>query len=272
MQLAKIITTIEKIAPPGGAAVWDNSGMQVAGRCEDITCVAVCLDPTPTAVERAADLGARLFVSHHPLLLTPRLPSESDAFHAVLSLLFRADMALYSAHTSLDAAGNGPAGWLVRELRLTGLKTLEPTPGGGALSGLGLVGDLPEALSFSQLLALLGRHLPLEGATLSGPALPPGTRIRRVACCPGSGGSLIGAARHAGADIYITGDIRYHSALDAPLAVLDVGHHPLEEEMTRRFAVLLRTKLRGVKTHFLPSANPIQPAVPYAGIALENTR
>ena len=261
MQLHEIIDIIEKIAPLSGAASWDNSGMQVAGHNNSIHTLALCLDPSPAAIRRAAQLEAQLLISHHPLLLTPRLPSAPDTFHEALSLLFKADMALYAAHTSLDTALDGPAGWPARELALKDLRVLEPCPcPANPLQGFGCVGDLPEPLSLDELLVRLARHISLDGACLSGP--PADRPLRRIACCPGSGASLIQAAARAGADLFLTGDVKYHSALDAPLPVLDLGHHPLEEEMTRRFASVLSERLRGVHAHFLPSANPIRPVMP----------
>jgi putative NIF3 family GTP cyclohydrolase 1 type 2 len=214
-------------------------------------------------------------VSHHPLLITPRLPAVRDSFHEALSLLFREDMALYAAHTSLDAVMDGPAGWLAQELSLQELRVLEACPRQThPLQGFGCVGDLPGPLYLDALLALLARHICLDGACLSGPPLERHRPLRRIACCPGSGSSLVQAAAQAGADIFITGDVKYHCALDAPLPLLDVGHHALEEEMTRRFADILGERLSGVRVHFLPSTNPIRPAMP-AGVCkpvLENPR
>jgi putative NIF3 family GTP cyclohydrolase 1 type 2 len=198
-----------------------------------------------------------------------------DAFHEALSLLFKADMALYAAHTSLDTAMDGPAGWLARELALHDMRVLEPgSCRTNPLHGFGCVGELPEALSLDALLVRLARHINLDGASLSGPPVEGVRPLKRIAYCPGSGASLIQAAAAAGADIFLTGDVKYHSALDAPLPLLDVGHHSLEEEMTRRFACALSERLSGVHAHFLPSTNPIRPAMP-TGVCkpvLENPR
>jgi dinuclear metal center YbgI/SA1388 family protein len=260
MQLREIIDIIETIAPLSGAASWDNSGMQLAGHRNSIDTLAICLDPGPAAIRRAIQLEAQLLITHHPLLITPRLPAVLDAFHEALSLLFRADMALYAAHTSLDTAMAGPAGWLAQEFTLHEARVLEPCScRSNPLQGFGCVGDLPEPLSLDELLARLARHISLDGASLSGP--PADHPLRRIAYCPGSGASLVQAAAEAGADIFLTGDVKYHSALDAPLPLLDVGHHPLEEEMTRRFALALRERLNGVQAHFLSSTNPIRPAM-----------
>jgi len=142
------------------------------------------------------------------------------------------------------------------------------------LRGFGCVGRLPEPLSLEALLTQLAQHISLDGANLSGLPVEHGRPFKRVAYCPGSGPSLVQAAAEAEADIFITGDVKYHSALDTPLPLLDVGHHPLEEEMTRRFALLLSERLSGVHVHFIPSTNPIRRAMP-AGVCkpvLENPR
>jgi putative NIF3 family GTP cyclohydrolase 1 type 2 len=220
-------------------------------------------------------LEAQLLVTHHPLLIAPRLPAVLDSFHEALSLLFKADMALYAAHTSLDVVIDGPAGWPAQELELREIRVLEPCPRQtNPLRGFGCVGMLPEPLPLDGLLAKLARLISLDGATLSGLPLENARLLRRIAYCPGSGSSFIQAAAEAEADLFITGDVKYHSALDAPLPLLDVGHHSLEEEMTRRFAALLSERLTGVRVHCVPSTNPIRPAVP-AGVCkplLENPR
>jgi dinuclear metal center YbgI/SA1388 family protein len=263
MQLREIINTIEKIAPLTGAASWDNSGMQLAGYNNAVHTLAVCLDPSPPAIRRAVQLGAQLLVTHHPLLITPRLPAALDSFHEALSLLFKADMALYAAHTSLDVVMDGPAGWLAQELDLQEIHVLEPCQHQThPLQGFGCVGTLPDPLPLDDLLARLAGHISLDGASLSGPPVEHSRPLKRIAYCPGSGASLIQTAADAEADIFITGDVKYHSALDAPLPLLDIGHHSLEEEMTRRFALLLSVRLSGVQAHFIPSTNPIRSAMP----------
>ncbi|MGN1037838.1 MAG: Nif3-like dinuclear metal center hexameric protein, partial [Mailhella sp.] len=138
--------------------------------------------------------------------------------------------------------------------------------------GFGCAGTLPSPLSLEELCTTLRNHLPLERmcgiCRLIG---HPGKPIRRVAVCTGSGSSLMDEAALAGADIFITGDVKYHDALSlfsrhdrrssnfCPMAILDVGHFSLEEEMIRRFALLLQQKLNGVRVTFLPGRDPFLP-------------
>ncbi len=60
-----------------------------------------------------------------------------------------------------------------------------------------------------------------------------------------------------GADVFITGDVKYHPAQESVGAVLDVGHFSLEEEMMRRFSVLLGEDLgKEVDVKFFSGRNP----------------
>jgi len=258
MQLYEIIEAIEEIAPLAAAADWDASGLQVAARRQTAACLAVCLDPTPASVLAALKRGAHMVLSHHPLLLKAVLPNRVDDYHEVLRLLFQADVPLYAAHTSLDVNAQGPAGWLADALRLRNRSVLEPTrgpEGAPAPLGFGLVGDLPEPMTVEQVAGLIARHAPLASATASGPEP---RFVTRVGYCTGSGSSLLGAAADAGAQLFITGDVKYHTALAAEICLLDVGHHSLEEEMMQRMSLLLQQRLRGVEVFFVPSASPFR--------------
>ncbi|MBO4301457.1 MAG: Nif3-like dinuclear metal center hexameric protein [Desulfovibrio sp.] len=259
MQFTEIVSEIERIAPLSAAVAWDASCVQVAARRQDVTKFAVCLDPTPASLSQALKLGAQGILSHHPLSLKPTLPRRLDAWHESLRLLFCADVPLYAAHTSLDVNHLGPAGWLAETLKLERRCVLEPVTQaveGELPLGFGLAGDLPEPMTVRQIASLIAREAPMPVATVCGPEPQ---LVRRLAYCTGSGASLLGEAMAAGADLYVTGDIKYHMALEAEICLLDVGHHSLEEEMMRRMALLLQQRLRKVEVIFVPSVSPFRP-------------
>lgn len=262
-----IIKLIEKTAPLDAQAPWDASGIQVASPKTAISRAAVMLDPTLPALRQAVEAGADFILAHHPLSMKPRFPDRADDYLAILSLLFKHDVWLYSAHTSLDAAPDGPVRWLADDLGLLSVELLEPSNGSGtggsgtggteaAPYGFGFTGLLPETLPYPAFCRLLAQSLGKSEWQVCGPVPE---RVGRVACCPGSGGGLLPLAVAAGADVFITGDFKYHAALDAGLAglrVLDVGHFSLEEEMMRRFAVTLADAL-AVPLDFFPGRDPL---------------
>lgn len=261
MKVIEIIATIEKTAPPAAAAAWDASGVQIASRQEDITAVAVMLDPTLPSIRAALESGANFILSHHPLSMKPRFPNKADSYLDILGLLFKNEAWLYSAHTSLDGNPAGPVRWLAEDLALQGTLLLETETGDGspegASYGFGFVGTLPAALSYDEFCTRLRQ---LTGvSTWSACGAKPET-VSRVACCPGSGSELVALTLQQGADIFITGDVKYHAALDASgflPRILDVGHFSLEEEMMRRFAAQLDKEL-SVPVVFYPAQDPLR--------------
>lgn len=108
---------------------------------------------------------------------------------------------------------------------------------GGKL-GLGRIGRLPEPVTLAEYVGQVRN-------VLSSPALryvgDPTARISKVALCSGSGASLLREAARSGADLLVTGDVKYHEARDAEdlgLALIDAGHFPTEiimvNEVTER--------------------------------------
>ena len=257
MFFLELIRKIEEIAPLPNAAPWDKSGIQVAAHRSEVNTLAVCLDPTPQSVERALEAGADCLLSHHPLALKPDLPSRLDGYRETLRLLLSSDTPLYAAHTSLDTNPSGPAGWLAQELHLSDLSLLETVSreDNDIHFGYGLVGNLPANLSMAELAKRLACHIDLSTANVSGPCP---NSIQRVAYCTGAGASLSERAHAVNADIFITGDVKYHAALACNIAILDVGHHSLEEEMMRRMALWLENLNLGVKIIFIPSNSPFK--------------
>lgn len=264
MQQRELIAFIEQTAPLHLAAPWDHSGVQVAAERPHITHLAVCLDPTPDAVREALALGADMILSHHPLVMQPRFLDRMDEHYAVARLLLCADVPLYAAHTSLDANPDGPVTWLARELDLRELAVLDPA-GDTPEKGFGVVGEAASPMTRDALLTRLAPWLAVCHAVLAGPDLPQ-TNIRRIAVCPGSGSSLAGAAAARGADLLITGDVKYHTALESPISIIDMGHFLLEEEMMRRFAATLASALP-VPVTFIPARDPLRalPSFPKSG-------
>jgi dinuclear metal center YbgI/SA1388 family protein len=257
MHISSLLEIIQTAAPLAYAASWDKSGVQIASERSDIRVLAVALNPLPSTVEAALAGQADMLLCHHPLALAPRLPDQVDEYHKVLCRCLCGGLWLYSAHTSLDANPAGPVRWPAREMKLKNVRVLVPESGGQEEFGFGFVGDLPQALTWDGFQNLL------VGATGCRQWIEAGPRpetVRRVACCPGSGGSLTMSAHKAGADVLVTGDLKYHQALESPVAVVDLGHHSLEERMMQVWSRELERDLaqHGVRTFFIPGRDPMR--------------
>ena len=262
MDQADLLALFEELAPTALAAPWDNSGLQVASDRKEIHHIAISLDPSPESVQKALTAGADFIFTHHPLKLSPSYPNVLDVYHKILSLLFSSNVPLYSAHTNLDSTKT--AQWLADELGLVDRNIIEVTGShqNGVEAGIGVVGSLPHALDSTKFTTIIQNLIPHTHPFSCVGKLP--KIIHRIGMCPGSGSSLMDDAQKLGAEVFITGDTKYHSALDAtqifynknPLCLIDVGHFSLEEEMMRRFSLMLSKKLQDIRVTFIPANDP----------------
>ncbi|HVN57313.1 MAG TPA: Nif3-like dinuclear metal center hexameric protein [Bacteroidales bacterium] len=95
-------------------------------------------------------------------------------------------------------------------------------------AGFGCVGDLPVELTGTAFLLKLSEIFEAKGLRYSGPT---GRPVKRVALCGGAGSGLTGSAIRAGADAYVTGDLKYHDFGNAEGRILlaDIGHFESEK-------------------------------------------
>ena len=117
--------------------------------------------------------------------------------------------------------------WRLAEMLGVGnLRVLQPSEAGDG-AGFGAVGELPEMVDTLEFMRIIQRRLEVSVVRYSDIAT---SEVRRVAVCTGAGASLIGEARRAGADIYITADMMYNDFMtpDKALTVADIGHFESE--------------------------------------------
>ena len=347
-KLSDIVGIISKIAAPGLAESWDNSGLQVGDPAAEIKRIMVSLDASPTVVESAIVLGCQLLVTHHPLIFKPQKSiSSSTPQGRLIHKAIRSGLAIVSMHTNYDIAEDGLNDVLAARLGLSGCLPLQMTseqellklvvfvpegsledvrralfpytenigayqdcsfsacgegtftPQDGAKPFIGTVGETERTREYrlellvskpvlaKTIKALLAVHpyeepafdvYPLlnEGKRLGlgrvgrlattvslnefaeqvGVALGmnclryvgnPTSQVKKVALCSGSGASLLHTAARTGADVLVTGDIKYHDARDAEdlgIALIDAGHFHTEIIMVNAVSNRLNLMLK----------------------------
>jgi dinuclear metal center YbgI/SA1388 family protein len=231
--LADVIGVLEGFYDPSWAEPWDAVGLVCGDPDQHVTRVMFAVDPVTAVVDEALEWGADLLVTHHPLLLRPvsGVPATTSKGRSVHRLI-GGGLALYTAHTNADVADPGVSDALARAVGLTGaLRPLVPSAG-DPRRGLGRVGAPPVPLTLGEFAAQVVKGLPVTaaGVRLAG---DPERTIRTVAVCGGAGDSLLGSARAAGADVYLTADLRHHPAsefLEEPggPALIDAAHWATE--------------------------------------------
>lgn len=267
MKTTEVISRIESLVPSGFAASWDNCGVQIAGPERDVTKVAVALDPLPQVISSALEWGAQFILTHHPLAIEAKLPAKLDWFHSVMKQVFCADATLFASHTSLDVQFKGAVSWLGHDLELENLRVLEQVAENesGDILGYGCIGEYSTPVVFEEFVERVSQ---LSGCRVVALCGPEPEKVGCVAMCPGSGSSFMDKAFGLGADVFITGDVKYHPAQESVGAVLDVGHFSLEEEMMRRFSVLLGEELgKEVEVKFFRGRDPFAYHVQGEGVS-----
>lgn len=138
-----------------------------------------------------------------------------------------------------------------------------PTMADTVVTGLGIAGTLPRRLTVGQVAKKAGSSLKAGTMRLVGKK---GVWVKKVAVCAGSGASLLKIAVAAGAQLYITGDMKYHDAREAEgagIQVLDVGHFAPERYGMARFGALLENRLAGqgfsVQLFYAKESDPFVP-------------
>ena len=229
-----------EMAPTRLAEEWDNVGL-LAGRSEKEVKVILCaLDFSAEVLEQAKKCHANIIITHHPAIFHGiKQLTDSDWRTALLMEAVRNDIAVYSAHTNLDSAAGGVNDVLAGLLEL---QNIEGLAGEESLEGIGRIGNLNETVELKAFVEKVKRVLMLEYVTVVSANRP----VYKVAVCGGSGMDFLDRAAQAGADTYVTGDVKYHEAQEAfgkHINLIDASHQgtelPVVNEMADRLALRL---------------------------------
>jgi len=123
--------------------------------------------------------------------------------------------------------------------------------------GLGIVGDLKEPMTYSEFIEFVKDKLHISAIKCTKFL---DKKINRVAVCGGSGAFLLNDAIGSGADIFISGDFKYHQFFDADnrIVIADVGHYESEKHVKSVFYELLTKKITNFAVYISRiNTNPI---------------
>lgn len=201
MNKYEIIKRIEKFAPPELAEKWDCSGWVVETENQDIQKIMLCLTVTDDVVRQAREQNCDMIVSHHPLFN--------------VSIKYK-NIDIYCAHTNLDRAKGGTTDTLIKTLGLA--KFIVANSDEGFVRYINYETSLQDFVKRLKKISPHLRYVNNKGVT----------QLKRIAFCAGSGTEFIQEAFENGADALVTGDLKFHTALDSPIVVFDIGHFESE--------------------------------------------
>jgi dinuclear metal center YbgI/SA1388 family protein len=261
--LADIVKIMESLAPSEFAEEWDNVGLQLGQMDWPVRTVWVALDPLLEVVAEACRNNVDVLITHHPLIFRPlRSINFSTPVGTIIQMAARNRLAIFAAHSNLDSVDGGINDVLAAKIGLTNLKALRKIKSPARFKmaydvypllppdmdeinqpGLGRVGELNATIELLPLARSIKKKLSLKSIKVAGkPDLP----VSRVAVCSGSGSSLMSDFFESGAQVFVSGDLKYHDAREveaANLGLIDIGHFTSEHLMVEILAQRLNKAL-----------------------------
>ncbi len=208
----ELTQAIEQIAPPESAESWDLSGWIIETPKNDVNKIMLCLTITPDVVKQAKQANCDLIISHHPLFFVP--------------LEYNCAIDMYCAHTNLDKATCGTTETLIKKLNLTPNREINHE----------FLRLCDTNMTFEDLIEKLK---PISNnIRYSTPQKL--SKIKRIAFCSGSGTEFWHDACQLDADVLITGDLKFHTALDSKITIIDIGHFESEILVLQEISRLLK--------------------------------
>ena len=214
MKVNKITDLIENFAPLELQDGWDNCGFQVDLGERDIKKVLLCVSITQDIVNQAVEKKFDMIISHHPLFFVP--------------FSFNKNIPIYSAHTNLDKTKGGTTDTIIEILGFSKRQEV------GVFTRLV---ELKEEILLDDFVKLIKVKLNIE--VLRAVNNLNKKTIKRVAFCAGSGADLLWEAEKAQADVFVTGDVKYHQALESNVIIIDVGHFESERPILKKIKKIL---------------------------------
>lgn len=242
MTVQQILDYVNLFAPETMKYDWDNVGLLCGRRDREVRKILVALDPFEDVCREAADTGADLIVTHHPLIFQSlKTVTGDDSVGRCILFLAEHGISAINAHTNLDCAPGGVNDVLAQTLGLRHTEVLNPggTDGQGRPYGLIRMGTAEE-MTMADFLRRVQTGLGAPGLRY----VDGGRTVCRVAV---GGGACAGAIREvwdAGCDTFVTADVKYNQFWDAHdlgLNLIDAGHFWTENPV----CTVLAAKLRG---------------------------
>ncbi|KXT73355.1 hypothetical protein STRDD10_01547 [Streptococcus sp. DD10] len=226
MRASELIRRFEAYCPQELSMEGDVRGLQIGTLEKEIQNVMVALDVREQTVAEAIEKGVDLLIVKHAPIFRPikNLVADHPQNQIYIDLI-KHDIAVYVSHTNIDIVEDGLNDWFCQILDIEEATYVTETHSG---HGIGRVGRI-HPITFGDLAQKVKLVFGLDSIRL---VSYNGEDLKQVidclAICGGSGQSFYKDALDKGAQVYITGDIYYHTAqemLSDGLLALDPGHH-----------------------------------------------
>lgn len=210
MQIKDIYNFLDSISPFSLQEKWDNSGL-ILGNLEDSFCeVYISLDLDLEFLSTIPNNS--LIITHHPLIFTGIKTINYDSYTTkLLEIMIKRDIKLISMHTNIDKTH-------------LNLYVMNEVLGFQVSNANDFILSSELDIAFDDFFLLIKNKLGLEFKKV----VKCHENIKSFSLTTGSGMSLLSEIK---TDVFLTGDIKYHDAMEAKLkgiSLIDIGHFESE--------------------------------------------
>ncbi len=224
MTVIELYNKLCEIIPTSLSCPWDKDGLESCPEPQkEVRKVLVALDTTNEVIDKAISEGVDVIISHHPLFFGGLGNVNALTFDGARAVkLAKANIATMSFHTRLDALEGGVNDILAEKLGLENVEIIGD-------ERICRIGELPSEVDVLDFAKSVKDKLSLGDGEMSAAVAicKGGKKVKKVAVLGGSGGDDIKVAAAAGADTYVTGELKYHerlSATDFGMNLISAGH------------------------------------------------
>ena len=227
MKTRDIINILEKKFPKINAEEWDNVGLLIGDYNKEVKKIQFSLDATLESIENAISKKVDMIITHHPIIFKAiKDITEQNILGKKIRDLIKNDINVYAIDTNLDSSIDGLNDYILKKLGILEYKILDFDEEKNC--GIGRIFKLDEEKDLKKFIEELNLKLQISNLRVISNDL--NKKIKKVALINGSAMSYWRKAKKE-SDLFITGDVGYHDALDAlesGLNVIDFGHYESE--------------------------------------------
>ncbi len=240
---------LDKKFPTSLSCEWDNDGLMLSSDPNrEVVRVLCTLDVTDAAIDYAISGDFDVIVSHHPLIFKPiKALNCSDSTAKKIFRLLDKKISVMSFHTRLDAAPGGLNDIFAKLIGLTDVTAFECDG-----EAVGRIGTLQNAQTCNEFASFVKKTIQSDRVLYTQSS----GVVNRVAICGGDGKDFVAAAKAAGADSYLTGQLSYNLMEDADaigLNLFEAGHFHTEDFICSYLTLLIIKEFTQVQTGYFNS-------------------
>ena len=236
MTVQDIFNFLNSKFPVSTACDFDNVGVLVGDKQQEVKKAIIALDCNDLVVKKAINENAQLIVTHHPVIFNPLKNVLSDS---LIYKLIKNNISVISMHTNLDVGVGGVNDSLANAICLNNIETVL------AEDGYALRIGTVSPISATQFAEHLKNSL---NTTIK--YIETERQIENVLICSGSGGNFLNEAVKYGCDAFVTADVKHNVFLEAAhlgISIFDAGHFETENVVIDQLFNLLSNQFINIK-------------------------